>query len=126
MRIGNWVNVRQYPYENEPYQISSLSIDNTFTFKFKGDIKGCFATSIINPIPLTEEWLLKFGFEKSEVENPFYGYEFFLKGLSIYLKDGTIRFYHQHSNRTWVEYESVHELQNLYFALTVEELSLSE
>ena len=124
LRIGNWVNVRQYPYENEPYQISSLSIDNTFTFKFKGDIKGCFATSIINPIPLTEEWLLKFGFKLMDT-NSDGGHHFHI------LIVGDLRFLTPFEDCSEVSLDGlsmavyyVHQLQNLYFALTKKELEL--
>ena len=82
------------------------------------------------PIPLTEEWLLKFGFEKDEyakdfrlgkywVENRYFdSYEksMFLFGCyqfnKIYIT----------SNVDVLKY--VHELQNLYFALTGEELTI--
>ena len=69
------------------------------------------------PIPLTEEWLLKFGF----VSNP-------------YMDRYELDWLHIECNKTkgylelWVErmpkaIESVHQLQNLYFALTNQELS---
>jgi hypothetical protein len=85
----------------------------------------------LNPIPLTEEWLLKFGFEK--------GYE----ELTLHLNDGKHGYLggkieyipktHQCSSwsglGSWDDYgfisniEYVHQLQNLYFALTGEELT---
>lgn len=76
----------------------------------------------IEPIPLTEEWLLKFGFVKSDEWYILNGYYasfdadyplwFGQQGCCQYdtIKDG-------------VKY--VHELQNLYFALTNEELELT-
>jgi hypothetical protein len=71
-------------------------------------------------IPLTEEWMLKFGFEKINGN-----YE---KGMILLhgnLKTGTIDFllHEPHSGKlhlTILDY--VHQLQNLYFALTGEEL----
>lgn len=72
------------------------------------------------PIPLTEEWLVKFGFDKK-------GYK---DGLSIILenklgyKNGRTYF------KSWCILESqpkyAHSLQNLYFALTGQELEISE
>jgi len=74
------------------------------------------------PIPLTEEWLLKFGFEKND-NNQFILMEgsvdiLFNKDLNGWTCDG-INF---SINMT----EHVHQLQNLYFALTGEELKLKE
>ena len=65
------------------------------------------------PIPLTEEWLLKFGFEFPQGE-------FCIKGkLKIVVDcDPFIEV-----GKSGVELEYVHQLQNLYFALTGEELS---
>ena len=82
-------------------------------------------------IPLTEEWLVKFGFEKiSEfkyiiddnyltlcVEDE----EWDMVCVDVFIKtsDMEIPFY-----ITPIEY--VHQLQNLYFALTSEELTIKE
>lgn len=69
-------------------------------------------------IPLTEEWLLKFGFHFDKEYNS-YSKSF----LTIY--DGKKGF---SSDLFWdgLEIHSVHKLQNLYFALTNEELTLNE
>lgn len=65
------------------------------------------------PIPLTEEWLLKFGF---------YDRKFYLdKGFFFLTKGGEKEYLYQaHTKRFQVKY--VHQLQTLYFALTGEEL----
>ena len=68
------------------------------------------------PIPLTEEWLLKFGFVKKEI-----GYskltsmeECFLISFGKHININGVKFNN--------EIKYVHQLQNLYFALTGEEL----
>lgn len=82
----------------------------------------------ITPIPLTSEWLLKFGFEKTTGLTWSFSYE---KTYSVYRKSGLAH------NETKVEWwydgillkkqpDSVHELQNLYYALTGEELTIQE
>ena len=85
------------------------------------------------PILLTEEWLLKFGF--SENENDVLQIETTLMPLSITLSDN----YPDEKYKAWV-YEDeksryhiisnnikhVHQLQNLYHALTNEELTLTK
>jgi hypothetical protein len=77
----------------------------------------------IKPISLTEEWLLKFGFEinrQTKEENNIwrcYSEEGFFEveqiGSSFFLDDN-------HCYGTKINH--VHQLQNLYFALTGEEL----
>lgn len=71
-------------------------------------------------IPLTEEWLVKLGFEKKS------GSEF-EKGRFIYRsqqRDLIIGGFEYDYNGIIYHPEYVHQLQNLYFALTGEELSL--
>jgi hypothetical protein len=71
------------------------------------------------PIPLTEEWLIKFGFEKSDN----YGNdEYRLDGYSYFRG----RFYISDCDECGedVEINFVHELQNIYFALTKKELTI--
>ena len=89
-----------------------------------GDLRILFTyedNSEYKPIPLTEEWLLKFGFEKEG------GYLWNCKLL------GKQRFIENHLTKGYFEthYESkhiqyVHQLQNLYFALTGEELTIKD
>jgi len=74
----------------------------------------------IEPIPLTEEWLLKFGFEKIDyVSSPRYELEDFYIG---YNENG---FYLQIESQIQSNYfRYIHQLQNLFFALTGEELKI--
>ena len=77
----------------------------------------------IEPIPLTEEWLLKFGFENK-------GRILSSDVISYVNKFGAeVRHYTEYrffipELRTgiWIQY--IHQLQNLYFALTGEELTI--
>jgi len=71
----------------------------------------------IYPIPLTEEWLLKFGFLKTNG----YGFKMFGNWLQ---KEDDVYWYNVNGN--FVEIKHVHQLQNLYFALTKKELVLQE
>jgi len=83
----------------------------------------------IKPIPLTEEWLLKFGFEKRTGK---YIGNCWAFGINPRTEDYLIAleqinenqdFFYQNS---FFDIKSVHQLQNLYFALTGEELSIVE
>jgi len=71
----------------------------------------------LKPIPLTEEWSLKLGAVKSLYSN-YIDFEYFeiyeLKGLWYVEVDGV----------TLCELKYVHQLQNLYFALTGKELKI--
>jgi hypothetical protein len=70
----------------------------------------------LDPIPLTEEWLLKFGFEITK--------NFQTKDrFQTHKKDGIIWFEYGYIR---VELKYVHELQNLYFALFGEELTIKQ
>lgn len=71
---------------------------------------------IFEPIPLTEEILLKCGFEKKVN---------YVKGMTI--QDG-IAFFDDnefgHDKEDEIECKYLHQLQNLYFALTGQELTI--
>lgn len=74
----------------------------------------------INPIPLTEEWLINFGFNKV-----------FNKGKFTIITKGKLGYENGRTYfNSWTILEKqpdyVHELQNLYYALTKEELTLNK
>jgi len=92
----------------------------------------------LKPIPLTEEWLIKFGFSLMTDTTPYnyrihknksfcyirygefgtfeYGFEKLFKGFNgLFIANKFVRV---------IKY--VHDLQNLYFALTGEELTINE
>lgn len=81
------------------------------------------------PIHLTEEWLVKLGFKLGASE---IGSAYYHKGVGIY--DFCIRFYRvtqslyfclgNEQNSSYEPKYFVHQLQNLYFALTGEELTI--
>jgi hypothetical protein len=88
----------------------------------------------VEAIALTEEWLLKFGFEKVRDEKSPYpdgDYTLVHKKFTVYTKEhftynsihGWWFFNKQLDNQDLCKY--VHQLQNLYFALTGEELTIS-
>jgi hypothetical protein len=83
----------------------------------------------MNPIPLTEEWLLKMGFDISNSS----GYNIKNNGIEIdiwFNDDGLINDIQISSTNISGAYPNikhfqyVHQLQNLYFALTNEELTM--
>jgi hypothetical protein len=128
LRIGNWVkcimdggitietDVTHLPNGVwSPYDIGTHITDDTF-------ISEDFE---VDPIPLTEEWLVKMGF--IEIDGNDY-YRFFdLGDFRVFLhKKNSSCFihYNQHTVDYLTNNIHVHQLQNLYFALTGEELTI--
>lgn len=72
------------------------------------------------PIPLTEEWLLRFGFVKNET----YSFKNISSGLELLnISDKYFRgFFRDAAIKADIQH--LHQLQNLYFALTNQELTL--
>ena len=106
LRIGNFI----YNERNEIFKVNWITE---------------MIESQSNAIPLTEEWLLKFGFTRHHddyyndiifIKNVVNNYEFEWGVYPITLNSGV-----QINNRTLLKH--VHQLQNLYFALTGEELT---
>jgi hypothetical protein len=115
LRIGNWVN--RLPTKGiPPMQLCEKTLGTI--------LSSDFYIKTLEPIPLTEEWLLKFGFEWIEEAH---GY--FDKHHAVYLwASGTIDFHPFCTNDEdcQIELKHVHSLQNLYFALTGEELTIKK
>jgi hypothetical protein len=80
------------------------------------------------PIPLTEEWLLKFGFEDKKTcfnlsKREELGHDFGDFAVSKY-DDTQMKVWRGDRYIGGCHIQHVHQLQNLYFALTNEELTL--
>lgn len=78
------------------------------------------------PIELTEEWLLRFGFERHELDNWFY-----LKIINDWTRlniniNGSVCELSISNHGAVINVAYVHQLQNLYYALTQKELTLKE
>ena len=93
----------------------------------------------LKPIPLTEEWLLKFGFKKQKtiISGNVYSIKinktnnwFSVHEQSEYDDPNSLslkelkKWWSFNDNRYEVKIKSIHQLQNLYFALTNEELTI--
>lgn len=70
----------------------------------------------LDPIPITEEWLVNFGFQKTSDERWEHN-----NGHHIVINEG---FIYRVPGVSLKRIEHVHDLQNLYFALTQNELEL--
>lgn len=80
--------------------------------------------ALFEQIPLTEEWLLKFGFEIiGKLDMPNSSSDWYFSKIDFPLSISYINNKVQFVN---LELKYVHQLQNLYFALTGEELTIKE
>ncbi len=126
LRIGNWVELIVEEGDEmvdsfEPIaQIQSIDYDvftpNEKVYFISSSNEDVAYMGMAKPIPLTEEWLVKFGLEC--IDDAYYY--------------NTFKLYHDWANNKgqyfYIDYNKiiftkhVHQLQNLYFALTGEEL----
>ncbi len=127
LRIGNWVEINNPEYRpNDTGKIARV----VQISELKGDVyleiidqyEGYFGQFLkyIKPIPLTEQWLLEFGFEKSNHYKISTGKGVILvNNFEFYVYSG-LGIAEEYGFEVSIKY--VHQLQNLYYALTGEEL----
>jgi hypothetical protein len=122
LRIGNLV----YKYYPSGIEIEAVNEINSYFVNGIG-------ISAIEPIPLTEEWLVKFSFVSSMPYECFRKWTFHnnnsrIKGWVLIFFNGKVcrRYLGKENSIYWnkIKIHHVHQLQNLYFALTGEELTL--
>ena len=116
LRIGNWVRIKDVPTTNE-WQVESIGSLQ----QVGGQL---WSIEELEPIPLTEEWLERFGFRlpaHSWIGDKFHLSEY---GKGSKHPNGGIWVVAMNKNNAIItEIKYVHTLQNLYFALTGEELN---
>ena len=115
LRIGNYVTSNTKLLENEVLTVTDINETHVQAWT-KGPLGA--SDEYLEPIPLTEEWLIKFGFEcdgRGEIRLPDFIIESFHDGYHYTAGEGCM---------FGVPILYVHQLQNLYFALTGNELIL--
>lgn len=112
LRIGNWLSV-----DGNQWHVDSI-ITNPFELYFVENPEYNHAINA-TPIPLTEEWLIKFEF----IYSGMIGSEqiTFTKGKLMLLSRNS-KEWNLSGYDDLVNIKYVHQLQNLYFSLTGEEL----
>lgn len=114
LKIGNYLNGRKGP-------VTVTEIRENNRVKIKENPSNFTVRDCLHPIPLTEEWLQKLGFQQVRpcylVHN---GFEAGLDGDDFANCMWTIII----SKALPVKIKYVHQLQNLYFAITGGELTL--
>lgn len=120
LRIGNLIIQEGIDYDSggnkigDPEGDEIITVSSAVIFDIENDSIG------YKGITLTEEWLVKFGFEYN--------------GMGYHSPDSKIYYNSDHkklyfvvpSNYNLSNIQYVHQLQNLYFALTGEELELKQ
>lgn len=118
LRIGNYFQdetgihcLRRIEFEEDGVAFTLLYGNSSTTGEYSWDDEA-------EPIPLTEDWLIKFGFIHKSNTHRNICYQL-PSWDCVFLKPN--RFIH---GRIEVELNYVHQLQNLYFALTGNELTI--
>ena len=108
LRIGNYIK----------YNDKIIIVDTIYYDSINMDLQDCdgIEINLLKPIPLTEEILLKCGFRKLDK------YTFVIGGLFIHSRKLGFVF---HLGKRKIILSSLHQLQNLYFALTNKELEIN-
>jgi len=115
LRIGNYVNYFENDTIFKVIQIESNGLE------VKNDKELTWIeTESFEGVPITEEWMLKFGFEKNHkhgIEN------YVFNNFTYYPSNKQVKIYDRFGGSLYVEnIEFVHQLQNLYFTVNQKEL----
>ena len=134
LMIGNWV---KFKVNKTPNTIESINFSGVCTL----DKIGVVMVDGLKPIPLTEEWLIKFGFSSGKMgwksikyftdcnectEEITISYNLESKRLAIFdsIEETDMVNILSYPIYCAKPLKHVHQLQNLYFALTNEELTI--
>jgi hypothetical protein len=114
LRIGNSV---QYASTGLHFFVGSINKDGLDVYN---DIESTWIEiDQFEPIPLTEEWLVRLGFEDR-------GSIFKLSSILIRYDEGKFYFIYNEPFLESIEIKFVHQLQNLFYALKGSELTIKE
>ena len=128
LRLGNLIYVKCIAKEvgYDDFDVQECNIHN-----IKGVLEGN-EDFLYKPIRVTEEWLIKLGFEKREnfaEYTDIWQFKGFMVSLGDYINihvDWADEEGYGYHSLVCVEELFVHTLQNIYFALTFNELKLIE
>jgi len=119
LRIGNYLKTDR-ECQDDYVEVVEIYNENYFCTCSAG---LNYQKEHVKPIPLTEEWLVRFGFEID-----FYGGQ---GNVTYYAKKGKFKLYSIEDDKSYqydwtknmfVMIKNVHQLQNLYYSLTQKEL----
>lgn len=112
LRIGNYLNGKQ-----GHVVVSEIRLNNSV--KIYDNTSSFYVGTCLKAIPTTTEWLLKLGFIYNDFEGLYQK-----SGYDVDILDGEhCHFYIPEFGKWYQDTEYLHQLQNLYFALTGKELT---
>ena len=128
LRIGNYVCTSYM--KKSVFKVNAIHSDRIYFESIVENFKSYTIPVYVEPIQLTEEWLLKAGFKYKKYHpttigsadvfgSGLYVSQMINNGFSLVFQTDKKSFYFEFSDR-YIKY--VHELQNIYFALTGVEL----
>ena len=120
IRVGNYVD-----YECTTHCIVDINSIGCGSYWLNGNNPEDYYTHLyrdIKGIPITDDWLIRFGFKLNECDNYELAYLFEINSTFTIINEDRGYFYIDARNN---ELEYVHQLQNLYFALVGKELVLN-
>jgi hypothetical protein len=129
LRIGNLV----YDEFNHVFKIKALLPLSARLCNVRKGVKRLDKGTpfkLIEPIAITEDWLLKFGFSKSVRPNCNDIYKDLIARMILWFNEGNYAEMDLIQDDKWISFKHshisyVHQLQNLYYCLIGEELCLN-
>ena len=118
LRIGN---ILWWDYIADNAAVTSI---DTLQVSLDRSERSMIDIDDLNPIPITEEWLLKFGFKDDEPHNYINVDEHGAMQIMFDQYRKVVSIFTAGAHYYMKEIQYVHQLQNLYFALTGEELTI--
>ena len=115
LRLNNLIS---FPFISQEVEVIGIALHDSLGLRIQA--KGVDGSiyfepiEVFDPIPLTEEWLLKLGYNGCSIRHNHY----VIKGHTIWLCQEMFL-----CDKNGIIIKHVHQLQNLYFALTNTELT---
>lgn len=118
LRVGNYI---KDTFDVTKHEVRQLDLED---FSAMLNYRNSIHPNTYQPVPLNDEWIKSFGFENSKTQDKFYTKD---NSVGISTADYKFRFIQGNFVCQLVlrDIEFVHQLQNLYYALTNVELSVS-
>lgn len=125
LRIGNWVSVDTMKIDQMPKCsfANVIGVGDKIDLLIDGYGENSVSSKVITPVKLTRDILFSCGFEENGVYDNVYQLRNFSITLNKKSKSGMLQYTTNGSNLE-IEILSVHQLQNVYFALIGEELEV--